>query len=126
MKKKRNIILVCLLLGVTYNVVALSLSYVRVSKEQMNQRVVNNLSIGEGGSTKSQVEAFLQSQHMDIEPAGFDYPVGHREHGKRLTVKAKPFLSSPIYLRFYFDQQQNLVGYDLSDKLMGDVVGGSA
>ncbi len=124
MKKKRSVILVCLLLGMA--VVALSVSYLRVSTEQMKQRVVNNLSIGEGGSTKPQVESFLQSQHMNIETAGFDYPVDHPARGNRLTVKATPIFSSPIYLKFYFDRQQNLVGYDVSDKLMGDVVGASA
>lgn len=121
MKKKRNVILVCLLLGVI--VAALSASYLRVSTEQMKQRVVDNLSIGANGSTKSQVETFLQSQHMNIETAGFDYPAGHPAQGNRLTVKAKPILSPPIYLKFYFDRQQNLVGYNVSAKPMGDVAG---
>lgn len=121
MNKKRNIILVFFLVGVA--VVASSGLYLRVSTEQMKQRVADNLSIGANGSTKSQVKNFLQSQHMNIKPAGFDVPVGHPAQVDRLTVKAKPFLSAPIYLKFYFDRQQNLVGYDISDRPMGDVAG---
>lgn len=113
LRMKRKLKIAVILISLSFcMVVIFVVSSLRVSLTQMKSRTALALDLG---ASKTRVDQFLQSQHMEMTTTVTYYAGSNGTPVTQLIVKAQPLLSNPIYLQFTFSQQK-LDGYYITDQ----------